>query len=97
ATACLPQLSAEAAVHFMGDDEVVAIEAEATTGIHHFVRRRGEWNRTAEPPRHVEYQQHVLLLQRDVRQRNFGHLAFEDERTAVPEHGRRRHTLEKRI
>src|SRR5690242_15675792 len=52
-------LASKASIHLVSHDEVVMIEPEPATRIHHFVRRGGERRRAAELPRHFEDEQHV--------------------------------------
>src|SRR5712675_1763372 len=78
----------------MRGDEVVVVDSETPARVHHLVGGRGERHRAAEPARQVERQQHVLLLQCHVGERDLGHLALEDKWPAIAKHRRRRDALE---
>ena len=79
------------------DDEIVAVDTQAAASVHHLVRSGRKRHGTTGFSRHLQHEQHVLLLQRHVRERHFGHLPFEDEGPTISEHGRGGHALENRI
>src|SRR5262249_8872954 len=64
--------SPQAAIDLVRGDEVAMIEPQPAAGIHHFVCGRCQRHWAAELAAELERQQHVLLLQRDIGERNGG-------------------------
>src|SRR5215475_6297883 len=91
------RLSPQAAIDLMRGDEIAMIEPQPAASIHHFVCGRRQRHRAAELAAELERQQHVLLLQRDIGERDGGHLPLQDEGPAIGQHRRGRDALEDRV
>src|SRR5205807_1484691 len=88
------RLASQAAINFVGGDEIAVIDAEPAAGIHHLIGGGRERHRAAQLAAELERQQHVLLLQRDVGERHGGHLSLQDERSAIAQDRRGGNALE---
>src|SRR6516165_10610633 len=91
------RLSPQAAIDLVRGDEIAMIEPQPAASIHHFVCGRRQRHRAAELAAELERQQHVFLLQRDVGERDGGHLPVQDERPAIGQHRRGGDALEDRV